>query len=146
MRQKTNGFTNFMKKLEGKNDDNILQAEGLGFRVHQGYECLLEFLQSRICLSTYVERIHQCSYEERHDAYNLRKRIGLDFPSNTLGVYVTDRSYYFKAVEYLREHQTSEQQAGVQGTADARGSDPYPVHVNVRMVWVDDYPSSSSSE
>jgi|SRR6056297_676003 len=146
MRQRHNGFTNFMKKLEGKNDDNIFEEEGPGFRVHQGYECLLELLQSRISFSTYVERAHQCSFTERLDAYNLRERIGLDVPLDSMGVYIEDRSFYFKAVEYLREHQESEQQAGVQGTAYARGSDSYPVHIDVRTSWLDDYPSGSSSE
>lgn len=118
MRQRHNGFTNFMRKLEGDNYDNILQEEGLGFRVHKGYECLLELLQSRICFSTYVERVNQCSSTERREAYNLRKRIGLDFPSGTLGVYVEDRSFYDKAVEYLREHQASERQEGVSTVTD----------------------------
>jgi len=121
MRKRHNGFTSFMKKLDGEtNNDNFSETEGLGIRVHQGYECLLELLRGDICWNTYFSRFNSLSFTERHDMYYLRKSIlGLDIPSISMGVYIRDRSYYREAVEYLRQHQASEQQETV--SADTNG-------------------------
>jgi len=104
-----------MKKLDGEtNDDYFFETAGLGGRFHSGYEWLLELLRGDICWGTYFSRLPSLSYQERHDMYIIRREVlGIVTPPYSMGVYVTDRSLYREAVEYLRQHQASEQQATV---------------------------------
>lgn len=113
MRQRLNGFTSFMKKLDGDKDyDYIPETTGIGGELYQRYECLLELLRGAISWGEYLERINQLRYKEGMACYRLRKDIlGLDIPYSQVGVYVTDRCYYRQAIKYLREYQESERQA-----------------------------------
>lgn len=122
MRQKRNGFTSFMKKLDGDKDyDYIPETTGIGGELYQRYECLLELLRGAYCWSEYLERVEQLRYSERMACYRLRMlTLGLRIPYDTVGVYVTDRSYYRQAIEYLREYQESERQAELQGASNER--------------------------
>lgn len=141
MRTRHNGFTSFMKKLDGEtNDDYFSETAGFGGRLHQGYECSLELLRGDICWGTYFQRLGSFSLAERHDMYFLRREVlGITIPSCSMGVYVTDRSFYRQAVEYLRQHQTSEQQDEFPAVADGpvsnSSSDYYIVNDNAQRMW-----------
>lgn len=117
MRKRQNGFTKFMRKLEGEtNNDNFSETEGLGSELYQRYEWLFKLLRSEHCWGTYFQGMRKFSFAQRNDWAVLRDRIGLDVPSRSMGVYVTDRSFYRKAIEYLREYQDREQQERVSPT------------------------------
>jgi hypothetical protein len=115
MRKRHNGFTNFMRKLEGEtNNDNFSETEGLGSELYSRYGLLLGVLRGERSWSSYMQEIMGCSIEERRACYTLRKYLRINIPSYPLGVYFSDGgSAYRKAIEYLREHQESEQQERV---------------------------------
>lgn len=119
MRKRHNGFTSFMKKQDGvTEDDHIFAAEGIGRELYQRHECLLELLRAEYDWSTYVQRVVCLSGEERYACRDLRLYLGLLIPFDKVGVYVDDRTFYRKAIEYLREYQAREQQTRVSSGVD----------------------------
>lgn len=119
MRHKRNGFTNFMQKLDGvKDDDNFSETEGLGSELYQRYGILLGVLRGYICWGTYLGRMLHLSTEERHYCWEIRRASGItNIPSDPVGVYFSDGGCaYRKAVEYIREHFSGEQQDGFSTT------------------------------
>ena len=131
MRHRRNGFTSFMKKLDGVEEhDYFSETAGFGSWFHSGYECVLELLRGNICWATYLDRLDNICNSERVDAYYIRGEVAqLNIPSRTLGVYVTDQSAYDKAIKYFRLYQASQQQENVStitdGSVSSSGSSHY---------------------
>ena len=128
MISKQKGFAKFIRAIEttteeqtkGKDetDDSILEAASIGTRF-EGCGCLLEFLRGECDWATYALRVNGLSREKRQACARLRHITGYLYtgPSNTVGVYCTDRVYYRKAVEQILWNSDSQQQDGFQGTA-----------------------------
>jgi len=103
-----------MRKLDGvKNDDYFLETEGVRSWVYQRHECLLKLLRAEVDWRGYIDGLSCFSFEERQACKVLRQYLGLDVPHGKVGVYIDDRSFYRKAIEYLREYSDREQQDDV---------------------------------
>lgn len=144
MRQRPNGFTQFVRKLDGvKDNDDVSSTHVLGSELPSWTHILLQFLRAEVDWSTYMHeidrRISSRDREKRQALYTAREAMaGVGIHVDPVGLHVTNPSAYREAIEYLRSHPACQRQDdnafyATETSAGDRTRDYDPEYV--RCIW-----------